>query len=303
MKVALCICTFRRPEGLRKALARVEKLDFDGELLVCVADNDAAGEGLAVCESLQENYRWPLYSTGVEESGISFSRNASSDLALSHSPDFVGFLDDDEWPEPDWLEQLLRVQSENDADAVGGPTISVFPENTPAAQQRNEYYGADLGVPDGAVCQLEAAGNFLIRASTLIEMGPEFFHPAFAKSGGEDLAFFMKMKQHGAKMHWAANAKMNEAVPSDRLSPEWLKKRVIVIANSRVRVMRMLQPGLPATLVRCAKTCALFTQAMILTVAGVMSPTLAEKACILRWKFWGKFTAHIKLDITRAEGR
>ena len=144
LKVALCICTFRRPDGLRKALTYVEKLDFDGELLVCVADNDAAGEGLEVCRAMADSYRWPIYTTGVEQSGISFSRNASSALALEHKPDFVAFLDDDEWPEANWLQQLLRVQKENDADAVGGPTISVFPDNTPASQQRNEYYGCLL---------------------------------------------------------------------------------------------------------------------------------------------------------------
>ncbi len=303
MKIALCICTFRRPEGLRKALTYVEKLDFDGEVIVCVADNDAQGEGLEVCRALADSYRWPIFTTGVEQSGISFSRNACSALALHHSPDFIAFLDDDEWPEADWLQQLLKVQQDNDADAVGGPTISVFPDNTPASQQRNEYYGADLRVADGAACQLEAAGNFLIRTSTLEAMGPDFFHPDFAQSGGEDLAFFMKLEQQGAKMHWATQAKMNEAVPSDRLSTEWLKQRVIIIANSRVRVMRMLQPGLPATLIRCAKTCALFAQAMIMSAVGLISPPVAEKARILRWKFWGKFTAHMKFNLSRMEGR
>jgi len=303
MKVALCICTFRRPQGLQNALEHVAKLDTDEDIVICVADNDSAKEGIAVCDALAENYRWPILSTSATQSGISFSRNAVSALALAEKPDFVAFLDDDEWPEPEWLSELLRIQKAHNADAVGGPTISVFPEDTPDTQKQNAYYGADLGVADGAACQLEAAGNFLIRAETLESLGPEFFHPAFAQSGGEDLAFFMRLSELGASMHWAINAKMNEAVPPDRLTPEWIKKRVIVIANSRVRVMRMLQPGLFRALERIAKTCALFSLSMVLTVAGLFSPKLAEKARILRWKFWGKFTAHMKLDITRAEGR
>jgi len=301
--LAICICTFRRPEGLRNALKHVSKLDFDGELHVVVADNDAAGEGLTVCEDLQADYRWPLLSTAVSDSGISYSRNAAATLALTRKPDFIAFLDDDEWPNPDWLQELLRVQHEHDADAVGGPTLSVFPEGTPEDIRNNPYYGADLGKSDGSACQLEAAGNFLIRADKLQPLGPEFFHPDFAKSGGEDLAFFMKLKDSGARMHWSAKAVMNESVPPDRLSMEWMKHRVIIIANSRVRVLRMLQPGLLASLERCAKTCALFAQATLMSLLGLFNKPLAEKAQILRWKFRGKLSAHLQVNISRAEGR
>jgi len=303
MKLAICICTFRRPEGLRNALEHVARLSFDGDLTVVVADNDAAGEGLAVCKELASDYRWPIRSTAVSDSGISYSRNAAAALALAEDPDFIAFLDDDEWPEPQWLEELLRVQEQQNADAVGGPTLSVFPENTPESAKQNQYFGADLSLPDGSACQLEAAGNFLIRTSTLEQLGPEFFHPAFAQSGGEDLAFFMSLKNRNAKMHWAANAIMNESVPADRLSIEWMKKRVIVIANSRVRVTRMLQPGLLSTVERVAKTCALFAQAVLMTVLGLFSKPIAGKAQILRWKFWGKLTAHLQVNISRAEGR
>ncbi len=304
MKVALCICTFRRPDGLANALQHVAQLDFDGDLTVIVADNDTqAAEGLAVCRELEQDYRWPLKSTAVSESGISFSRNAAATIALGIKPDFVAFLDDDEWPEPHWLSELLRVQAEHNADAVGGPTQSVFPEDTPQAVRDNQYYGADLGVADGSACQLEAAGNFLVKAETLEAMGPQFFHPDFAQSGGEDLAFFMNLKSRGARMHWATRAVMYESVPADRLSVEWMKKRVIVIANSRVRVLRMLQPGLLAAVIRIAKTCALLAQAALLSIAGVFSQSTAEKAKILRWKFWGKLTAHLQMNISRAEGR
>jgi len=303
MKIAICICTFRRPQGLRNALEQVARLSFEGELTVVVADNDAAGEGLEVCNELAADYRWPILSTAVADSGISYSRNAAATLALAQHPDFVAFLDDDEWPEPDWLSELLRVQQQQDADAVGGPTLSVFPENTPESARQNQYFGADLGLPDGSACQLEAAGNFLIRTSTLELLGPEFFHPAFAQSGGEDLAFFLSLQKRDAKMHWATGAIMNESVPADRLSIEWMKQRVIVIANSRVRVTRMLQPGLFAALERVAKTCALFAQALLMSALGLFNKSLAAKAQILRWKFWGKFTAHLQVNISRAEGR
>ena len=113
----------------------------------------------------------------------------------------------------------------------------------------------------------------------------------------------MKLKDSGARMHWSAKAVMNESVPPDRLSMEWMKQRVIIIANSRVRVLRMLQPGLLASLERCAKTCALFAQATLMSLLGLFSKPLAEKAQILRWKFRGKLSAHLQVNLSRAEGR
>ncbi len=303
MKVAICICTYRRPDGLSKLLDALQLLEFDGEVTVAVADNDAALEGMAVCKALPETYRWPVHTTTVEKQGISHSRNAAANLALQSKPDFIAFLDDDEWPEPHWLSELLRVQQATGADAVGGPTISVFPENTPEHARNNSYYGADLGIADGSACQLEAAGNFLIKTDALAPLAPDYFHPDFALSGGEDLAFFLKLSSLGTSMHWAAEAKVNESVPEDRLSLDWLKQRVIVIANSRVRVMRMEQPGLSATLVRCIKTCGLCAYASLLSVIGLVNSDVKAEARLLRWKFWGKFTAHLKMDISRAEGR
>ena len=49
--VYLCVPTFRRPEGLRKLLAHVERLAYAGPIDVVVVDNDAEGRaGAAVVE-------------------------------------------------------------------------------------------------------------------------------------------------------------------------------------------------------------------------------------------------------------
>ena len=49
-KVVLCICTYRRPDGLRKLLEALPALENAPNLEVVVADNDAGKEGLAVCQ-------------------------------------------------------------------------------------------------------------------------------------------------------------------------------------------------------------------------------------------------------------
>jgi len=298
------VCTYRRPHGLRKLLEKIAQIDTQHDLFIALADNDATDQaGIAVAESLSVAYPWPLYWQSVDKQGISYSRNAAAELALKHAPDLIAFLDDDEWPSAAWLPELIRVQNETGADAVGGPTVSVFPPQATQEQQQNAYFGADMKLADGSACQLEAAGNFIITAAALRNLMPTPFDPQFALSGGEDLAFFMRLKQSQCKMHWAANAVVSETVSEDRLSADWMRQRVTIIANSRVHVMRSVEPGLFPALLRGAKTIALFGAAASWSCISLINRNYTDKASMLRWKFWGKFTAHMRQRPQRIEGR
>lgn len=307
MHTVIAICTYQRPTGLNRLLDYIAELHLpdgvsDRDVSVVVVDNHEASAGLDECEKRAPDYRFALRAICQPGNGISEARNASVAMALEASPQYVGFLDDDEWPEPVWLSELVRVLEQKRADLVGGPTRSVFPDNAPDELINNPYFGADMNLSDGQSCELQAAGNFLIRADVLADTAPTCFHPAFAHSGGEDLAFFTQLAQKGASMVWANAAVVHEEVPENRLSKEWLKTRVIGVANSRVRVMQMLKPGFKNSLIRVAKTCALGVQASLLSLAGVASPKIASSAEQLRWKFMGKLTAHLNRKTTRPEG-
>jgi len=304
VKIGICVCTYRRPDGLRNLLEHIAQIDSDHDLFVAVADNDQdRKEGIAVAESMASAFPWALFWQSVAEKGISHSRNLAAQIALPQKPDMIAFLDDDEWPSSQWLDELLRVQAETNADAVGGPTVSVFPDSATEKQRQNAYFGADLGLADGSACQLEAAGNFLVKADVLHNLMPSPFDPQFALSGGEDLAFFMRLRSLGCKMHWAANAIVSETVTADRLTPEWMQHRVMVIANSRVHVMRTVEPGVMPALIRGGKTIALCAHAAVWSMIGLVKQEWTHEAKILRWKFWGKFTAHMRHRPQRAEGR
>ena len=301
MNIVLGICTYRRPEELRKLLLSLPSLQGEHVLQVVVADNDAAGEGVAVCQNLDNDYPFPVFAMSQTSSGISAVRNAVAAKALSYTPQMVAFLDDDEWPEPQWLAELLRIQQQHNADVVGGPTRPVFPDDADPAVRNNSYYGADLQLPDGSECQLQAGGNFMIRAEVLERYSPNFFDEAFSHSGSEDLAFFTQLANDGCTMRWAANAIVHEPVPASRLAPDWLRQRVINIHNSRVRVLQHLYPGALAKLVRVAKTCALATLTGIMSMLAFAIPAYQQRARLLRWKLKGKVTAHLGQATTRGE--
>jgi len=312
VKTVICVCTYKRPDGIRLLLDALTQLhdakdngtktECASSIEICVVDNDAAGEGAQVCNNLAADYPFSVHAMVEPQAGISPARNAVVNHALTLNPAFLAFLDDDERPEPQWLNELLRVQSTTGADVVGGPTLSEFPDNVSDDVKQNPYFGADLGFSDMQRCQLQAAGNFLIKADIINTMAPTFFHPAFAQSGGEDLAFFTQLAKNGATMHWAANAIVHEAVPANRLTQSWMKSRVINIANSRVRVMQMLEPGLIAALIRGIKTAALGTVAGLSSLSAVALPNKREQARMLRWKFWGKLSAHLRMETAHDGG-
>jgi len=301
VNVVLCICTFRRPEGLLHLLEELTLLTGDSDLQIVVSDNDADEEGIAVCKALPSEYPYKVHPVSAKQPGISNARNVACAKALELNPSFIAFLDDDEWPSKRWLSELLRVQADHDADVVGGPTRSVFPDNAAPELQHNLYYGADLALEDGSSCVLEAAGNFLIRQSTLRSMAPEFFRPEFALSGGEDLAFFTQLNLAKAQMRWASSAVVYEEVPNNRLADSWLQQRVINIHNSRVRVMQLLKPGFKESLIRGLKTIALGTTAYALSLLSIIVPRYRETSRLLRWKFQGKLTAHLGRETVRGE--
>ncbi len=302
MRVVVAVCTWRRPAGLARLLDALGALEMPPgvELAVVVVDNEPEASGLAHLGT-RTNDAFAVHGHLEPEPGLSAARNRAVAEALALAPEHVAFLDDDEWPEPQWLAELLRVRREHGADAVGGPTRPVFPPDTDALVRANAYYGADLGLPDGASCTLEAGGNFLMTAAALRAAGPPWFDPAWAHTGGEDLAFFTALTRRGARMRWAARATVHEPVEPGRLSDRWLRGRVVNIANTRVRIMQRLEPGLRARAVRGAKTVALCSVALAVSCAGVANAALAERGRLLRWKAWGKLRGHAGLTALRSD--
>ena len=245
-KVVLCICTCKRPVGLERLLEAVAELDFDGQLSVVVVDNDAAGaaEGIAVCTRLAAaGYRWPLACAPEERRGIPFARNRAVALALEQDPDFIAALDDDERPTRGWLREMLRVQAETGADAVGGPVLPEFAPDAPAWLINGGFFGRGGSRADKAEVRLNACGNFMARASCFRALLPEPFDTRFALTGGEGGIFFRRLVAQKCAMRWAAHAVIHETVPPSRATLRWLMQRRFRLGVNMVRRQRVLQPG------------------------------------------------------------
>ena len=250
-RVCLCVPTFRRPEGLRKLLAHVERLAYAGPIDVIVVDNDAEGrDGAAVVQELARTFRFPLTCSVEPRRGQTYAYNRAFALACraTPAPDYVAVLDDDEFPDPNWLTEMIRVARAYDADIVGGPVFPVFddPEHWLA---KSGFYAPSRNTT-GPVVMIYGAGNMLIRRSVLTQYLDEPFHHAFAFTGGSDYDFFWRCRNDGRSFAWADDAKVFETTPPSRTTVAYVLRRKFRNGTEATRLERKFLGSLAGALRR-----------------------------------------------------
>ena len=246
MKIALCICTCERPTLLKRSLEALQGIPLDrlggADLEIVVVDNGAGDGARAVCAEAAGRLPMALHVTEQPKRGISFARNKAVEVALSRGADFLAFIDDDDWPEPDWLLRLVETQEESGADLVFGfwhveidRHLPDWVMATPAFQQPVREAKGYLGMPRWA-----STCNVLIRADMLRRMTQkgEPFAAKFAFLGGEDKDFFIRAVKTGASFAWTQESLIHKCSDSERVTARGLLKRAFRIGCSTMNLLK-----------------------------------------------------------------
>lgn len=257
-RVAVCAVTYLRPHGLARLLEGLAALRFrqvpEPEIEIVVVDNDPARSAQPVCAEWAGRLRWPLRYLPEERRGVSHARNRAVAGAREAGAELLAFIDDDEVPQPAWLDELLRVQAGHRADVVAGPVLQVFEGEVPAWVTRGRFFETPR-LATGARKEDPGAGNVLIRVDALRGMD-EPFDPRFTLTGGEDTHLFLRLARAGAVMVWADEAVAMEWTPATRTRARWILQRVYRTANTWSACERELHPTPRAAAVRVAKAFA-----------------------------------------------
>jgi len=255
MRVAICIATYNRLEGLRRALSGlalqqpVPAGNDPVEAEIVVIDNNPGGEAGAVVEELRPRLPWPLRYVHQPQRGLSHARNAALDNA--DSADFVAFLDDDEVPAADWFRCLIQAQRRSDADVVAGPVLPIFETVPPQWMTAGGFY-EQARYPDGAVIKVAYTGNVLFRRPLVLALGLRF-RDELNLTGGEDVDFFSRLRLGGARLRFAAAAVMYESIPRHRLTLGWLLRRWFRTGNCEAILYFDSHQGLAGRLVMAGR--------------------------------------------------
>ena len=284
--LAIVICTFRRPDLLRRALrsiaAQQPPATPHGAVKVYVIDNSDEGDARPVVAEEAAASRWPVVWRESHPANISVARNAG---AKAGDEDFVAFVDDDQELEPGWLEAVFRAVRDERADAWQGRVIGLFeaPERaTPAirnlfSRELSQASGYELFAfgPQKRDGLSLATNNCVFRRATCLD-DSEIFDPAFGRGGGEDYDLFCRLQRRGRRFVWLPEAAAREFVPASRCERAYLRRRFY--AGGQAFAAAMARGGRHPRLTRWIVRARAGVQAALLALRAPAALTSGEPA-------------------------
>jgi glycosyltransferase involved in cell wall biosynthesis len=225
--IDVCICTYQRPVMLKHLLTELGCQETHGlfTFSVVVVDNDERQSAKDVVLDLAQTYPVQLKYDTEPRRSISHARNKTLEHAQG---DFIALIDDDEFPEKDWLLNLFKTCGAPGSGVAGvlGPVRPHFDEQAPAWVRKSGLYNRPEHPTGFAMTWQECrAGNVLIRKQILHGLDP-IFRPEFG-SGSEDVDFFRRMMAAGHGFIWCNEAVLFEVVPPQRWKRSVLIKRAL----------------------------------------------------------------------------
>lgn len=232
--ISLSICTRGRPiqfeSCLRSLGALKDHRKYQFELIVI--ENNAPDYAQAVLEKVQPPF--PYLVINVPKPGLSNARNAAIAAFLPQNRAWMGYIDDDEVIDPEWLNEMCNAMKFFEGThAFAGPTFEIFPPDTRKYFARI-YTTNKFGKPTKKC----GAGNILLHRSIFDEAGLGLrFDPRLNASGGEDSALFQAMLERGEPVIWVPSAICHEEVSADNAKFTQRAKILIKAGNNETNLL------------------------------------------------------------------
>lgn len=228
-KIAICIPTYKRPLMLEKLLRSITACILDhsiiGDVHIFIVDNDIDKTGEEVARlfsgQLEENHY--LHYSVMPLKGIVNVRNDCLLRAMTIIPDFIVFIDDDEYVVTEWLNELVKTILNNDADIVRGPVFAEVDKSV--SRSISCWFDDRESYPDNTQISIMATGNVIMKRQSFQRFNI-WFDPRFNLTGSSDYFWGVQLLKKGATFYWAANAMAFETIPKSRSNLKWLMKRV-----------------------------------------------------------------------------
>lgn len=289
VRIAVCVCTLKRPDMLAKLLAAIESQVAARRVLhlsVVVCDNDDAQSAAPIVAAAAARGRLRVNYVCEPVKNIALARNRA---VMAAAGDYIAFIDDDEFAGPEWLETMLAALEAYDAAGVLGPVRPSFDEPPPQwiidgrFCERPEY-------PTGTLLRWQdcRTGNVLIKRAIIAGNSAPF--DAALGAGGEDQEFFRRMIALGHEFRWCNDGAVFETVPRERWTRGYMLRRAL-LRGQNVVTRRI---GLAGLLAR--SLVAIPGYLMILPVAFVLGQHRFMKYSIKLFDHLGRVLAVLRVN-------
>jgi glycosyltransferase involved in cell wall biosynthesis len=191
--VSVVVCSYNGSRTINQTLAALTALDYPNYEIIVVDDGStdstrAIAEQYDACVISQEN------------TGLSAARNVGWRAAKG---EIVAYIDDDAYPDPDWLTFLAWSFSRTGCSAVGGPNLTPV-EDPPFSHAVGHAPGGPIHV---LVSDTEAEHipgcNMAFRRRALAAIGG--FDPSF-RVAGDDVDACWRLTERGMKIGFSPAA-------------------------------------------------------------------------------------------------
>jgi predicted glycoside hydrolase/deacetylase ChbG (UPF0249 family)/GT2 family glycosyltransferase len=226
--IAVCICTYKRPAELKRLLKDLDRQKTDGLFTysIAIADNDAARSGESAVEEMRSTMKVPVKYCAEPEKGIARARNR---VIANAEGDYFALIDDDEFPESDWLLKMLEACEEYEVDGVLGPVKRYLDNSAPQWLKRSSLYDRAVQ-PTGKEVEWRGArtGNALLKRTVFTDGEPPF-NVEFA--AGEDQDFFRRKIEEGRRFVWSSDAVVWEELPTARWKRSYFLRKAMLYGS------------------------------------------------------------------------
>src|ERR1700682_175279 len=229
--IAVCICTYKRPEYLKRLLEELAGQETGGLFTysIVVVDNDRSESARSVVSGFAASSPIQIKYCVEPRQNIALARNKAIENAQG---DYVAFIDADEFPINDWLLTLLKACRRYDADGVLGPIKPHFDQKPPSWVVKGRFYDRP-SYPTGLVIDGKKGrtGNTLLKRE-IFAGDRRRFRPEFRTA--EDQDFFTRMIERGHVFVWCGEASAYETVPPIRWKRSFMLRRALLRGSTAV---------------------------------------------------------------------
>jgi len=225
--IVVAVLTYQRPQLLSRLLDEFSRLALptQASVVLLVIDNDADGSAESIVDSWRSRISNVHYLVESRR-GIPVARNRAIAAADYLGADALCFLDDDEFPDRNWLFQIVEHWQDTGANLIGGPVYVAPTDPGKSRWQRlvNRCLTARAAKKNREVIRAVEQGkrytivtnNWLCDLNWLRRVGIRFDEQRLV-SGGSDAVFFHEAMGLGCTTSWCPTAIVHETMTDERL--------------------------------------------------------------------------------------
>ena len=224
--ISVCICTFHRNQMLARLLRNLKLQETGGlfDFSVVVVDNDAAGPAREIVTRMSAELGLDIEYSIEKEQTIPAARNHALGIARGN---YIGIIDDDEFPPQHWLFTMYRAIQAFDVGGALGPVHPFFDGKPPAWLLKGRFCERPV-LRTGTLLEWSQTrtGNVLLKKDVFDKHQIRF--DLKCKTSGSDRVFFKRAMLAGYRFVAVEEAPVYERVPPERWTRRYYLKRALL---------------------------------------------------------------------------